>query len=108
MENFYSAATAEQARKTAKDTQKLGTEMKKDFDDAVARGKDAARDALDEAQDRVRPLGERARAYADEARQRFGKAAGKMSAYADDNTALVAVAAFGVGLLAGYLVSRES
>ena len=108
MENFYSPATAEQARKTAKDAQGLGSEMKKDFDDAVARGKESARGALDEARAQVQPLGDRARAYADEARRRFVKAADRVSTYADDNTALVAVAAFGVGLLAGYLVSRES
>ena len=81
MENFYSSATAttEEPREQARKTSK-------------------------EAQ----KLGETARAYAEEARRRFGKAAGRMSDYADDNTALIAVAAFGVGLLAGYLVSRES
>lgn len=108
MENIYSPATADQARKTAKEAQKLGSEVKRDFEDAVARGKDTMRAALGDAGAQVKPLGERARAYADEARRRFGKTAERVSAYADDNTALVAVAAFGVGLLAGYLVSRES
>jgi len=42
------------------------------------------------------------------ARRNLGKAAGKVSEYADDNTAMVAIAAFGVGLLVGHLVTRES
>ncbi|HEY3351010.1 MAG TPA: hypothetical protein VGM13_14625 [Thermoanaerobaculia bacterium] len=45
---------------------------------------------------------------ADSARRNLGKAAGKVSDYADQNTAIVAAAAFGVGLLVGHLVTRES
>jgi ElaB/YqjD/DUF883 family membrane-anchored ribosome-binding protein len=50
----------------------------------------------------------RAREMADSARRNLGKAAGKVSDYADQNTAIVAAAAFGVGLLVGHLVTRES
>ena len=39
-------------------------------------------------------------------RQNLGKAAGKVSDYADANTALVAAAAFGVGILVGYLMAQ--
>jgi ElaB/YqjD/DUF883 family membrane-anchored ribosome-binding protein len=53
-------------------------------------------------------LSDRAREIGDAARRNLGKAAGKVSDYADDNTAMVAVAAFGVGLLVGHLVTRES
>jgi ElaB/YqjD/DUF883 family membrane-anchored ribosome-binding protein len=108
MDNFYSPATADQARKTAREAQKLGSDVKKDFDEAVARGKDAASGLKGEAGDAGRNLSERARELSDSARRNLGKAAGKMSDYADANTALVAVAAFGVGLLVGHLVTRES
>jgi ElaB/YqjD/DUF883 family membrane-anchored ribosome-binding protein len=108
MENIYSPTTADQARKTAREAQKLGSDVKQDFDDAVSRGKDAARAFVDEAGAQARPFADRAREVADETRRRFSKAAGAMSTYADENTAIVAVAAFAVGLLTGYLVARES
>jgi ElaB/YqjD/DUF883 family membrane-anchored ribosome-binding protein len=108
MENLYSPATADQAHKTAKDAQKLGADVKKDFNDAVGRGKDAARNLADDIQSDGWPMSDRAREVAESARRNLGKAAERVTAYADDNTALVAVAAFGVGLLVGHLVSRES
>jgi ElaB/YqjD/DUF883 family membrane-anchored ribosome-binding protein len=104
MENIYSPAVEDQARKTAREAQKLGKEVKKDFDDAVSRGKEAAEGFGFDAQG----VADRARDYMDSARQKVGKAAERVTTYADDNTALVAVAAFGVGLLLGYLVTRES
>jgi ElaB/YqjD/DUF883 family membrane-anchored ribosome-binding protein len=104
MENTYSPAVEDQARKTAREAQKLGKEVKRDFDDAVSRGKEAAEGfGFD-----VQGVADRTRDYMDSARQRVGKAAERVTTYADDNTALVAVAAFGVGLLLGYLVTRES
>ena len=108
MENTLNPTTADQAYKTAKDAQKFGSEVKKDFGDAVSRGKDAAGSLASDAAEQARKLSGRARDYADSARRNLGKAAGKVSGYADDNTAIVAVAAFGVGLLAGYLLTRES
>ncbi|MEO8053727.1 MAG: hypothetical protein ABI768_01140 [Acidobacteriota bacterium] len=108
MENLYSPATADQAQKTAKEAQKLGSEVRKDFNDTVARGKDMAKNLADEMKETGWPVTERAREVAEAARRNLGKATEKVSAYADDNTALVAVAAFGVGLLVGHLVSRES
>jgi ElaB/YqjD/DUF883 family membrane-anchored ribosome-binding protein len=104
MENIYSPAVEDQARKTAREAQKLGKEVKKDFDDAVSRGKEAAEGLGFDAQG----IADRARDYMDSARQKVGKAAERVTTYADDNTILVAVAAFGVGLLLGYLVTRES
>ncbi len=80
MENLYSPATAQNA-----------------VDEAKVAAKDAAANMSD-----------RAREIAGAARRNIGKAAGKVSDYADDNTAIVAVAAFGVGLLVGHLVTRES
>ena len=108
MENLYSAETADQARKTAHDAQGLGSDLKKDFQGAVSRGKGAADGLSDDAKDAAASLSDRAREIADAARRNLGKAAGKVSDYADSNTALVAVAAFGVGLLVGHLVTRES
>lgn len=104
MENTYSPAVEDQARKTAREAQKLGKEVKKDFDDAVSRGKEAVEGFGFDAQG----VADRARDYMDSARQKVGKAAERVTTYADDNTILVAVAAFGVGLLLGYLVTRES
>lgn len=108
MDNLYSPTTADQARKTANDAQKLGSEVKKDFESAVGRAKCAADDAKEAARDAAGNLSGRAREIGDAARRNLGKAAGKVSDYADANTAMVAVAAFGVGLLVGHLVTRES
>jgi len=104
MENIYSPAVEDQAKKTAREAQKLGKEVKKDFDDAVSRGKEAAEEFGSDAQG----VADRARDYMESARKKVGNAAERVTTYADDNTALVAVAAFGVGLLVGHLVTRES
>jgi hypothetical protein len=108
MEDIYSPVLEDQARKTAREARKLGKEVKRDFDDAVLRGKDAASGLADGARDAARNLSGRAREYSDAARRNLGKAAGRVTIYADNNTALVALAAFGVGLLVGHLVTRES
>jgi ElaB/YqjD/DUF883 family membrane-anchored ribosome-binding protein len=104
MENIYSPEVEDQARKTAREAQKLGQEVKKNFDDVVSRGKQEVEDLGFDAQG----VADRARDYVESARKRVGKAAERVTTYADDNTALVAVAAFGVGLLVGHLVTRES
>ena len=104
MENIYSPAVEDQARKTAQEAQKLGKDVKKNFDDVVSRGKEAAEECGFDAQG----VADRARDYVESARKKVGKAADRVTTYADDNTALVAVAAFGVGLLVGHLVTRES
>jgi ElaB/YqjD/DUF883 family membrane-anchored ribosome-binding protein len=104
MENIYSPEVEDQAKKTAREAQKLGKEVKKNFDDAVSRGKEAAEELGFDAQG----VADRARDYVESARKKVGKAAERVTTYADDNTALVAVAAFGIGLLVGHLVTRES
>jgi ElaB/YqjD/DUF883 family membrane-anchored ribosome-binding protein len=108
MENLHSPATAEQARKIASDAERLGSEVRKDFESAVGRARSVADDAKEAARDAAGSLSGRAREIGDAARRNLGKAAGKVSDYADDNTAIVAIAAFGVGLLVGHLVTRES
>jgi hypothetical protein len=104
MENNFSSGVEEQARNTARTAQKLGNEVKRDFDDAVSRGKAAAEGLGFDTQ----KVADRARDYVESTRKKVGKAAERVTTYADDNTALVAVAAFGVGLLVGHLVTRES
>jgi ElaB/YqjD/DUF883 family membrane-anchored ribosome-binding protein len=104
MENIYSPEVEDQAKKTAREAQKLGKEVKKNFDDAVSRGKEAAEGFGFDAQG----VANRARDYVESTRKKVGKAAERVTTYADDNTALVAVAAFGIGLLVGHLVTRES
>ena len=104
METTFSPTVEEQARKTARDAQKFGSEVKKDFDDAVSRGKAAVEGLGSDSQN----VADRTREYMKSARKTVGKAADRVTNYADDNTALVAVAAFGIGLLVGHLVTRES
>jgi len=104
MEKIYSQAVEDQAKKIARDAQKLGEEVKKNFDDAVSRGKEAVGEFGSDAQD----VADRAREYMRSARKNVGKAADRVTTYADDNTALVAVAAFGIGLLVGHLITRKS
>ena len=65
---------------------------------------DQARETAKEAAADIRG---RASEIAGAARRNIGKAAGKVSDYADNNTAIVALAAFGTGLLVGHLVTRE-
>jgi hypothetical protein len=108
MANLYSPVTGDQARKTAEEAQKLGSSVKNDFENAVKRGKDAVAGLTEDTKDAAASLSDRARGLADGARRNLGKTAGKVSDYADANTALVTVAAFGIGLLVGYLVARES
>lgn len=104
MENTYNAAVENQAGKTAREAREFGNEVRKEFDDAVSRGKQAAEELGSDAQ----RLADRARGYVESTRKKVGEAAGRVTKYADDNTALVAVAAFGIGLLLGHLVTRES
>jgi ElaB/YqjD/DUF883 family membrane-anchored ribosome-binding protein len=104
MENIYSPEVEDQAKKTAREAQKLGKEVRKNFDDVVSRGKEAAEGFGFDTQN----VADRARDYVESARKKVGKAAERVTTYADDNTALVAVAAFGIGLLVGHLVTRES
>jgi ElaB/YqjD/DUF883 family membrane-anchored ribosome-binding protein len=104
MEKIYSPAVEDQVKKTVREAQKLGEDVKKGFDDAVSRGKEAAEQFGVDAQG----VADRARGYAESARKKVGKAAQDVTTYADDNTALVAVAAFGIGLLVGFLVTRRA
>jgi ElaB/YqjD/DUF883 family membrane-anchored ribosome-binding protein len=104
METVMNPAVEEQAKKAAREAQRIGAEVRKDFTDAVSRGKEAAEKFGAGAQG----VADSARDTLESARKKVGKAAESVETYADDNTALVAAAAFGVGLLVGYLVSRKA
>jgi ElaB/YqjD/DUF883 family membrane-anchored ribosome-binding protein len=103
MDNIYSQAVEDQARKSARDVRKAGEGIREHFDEAVSRGKDAVEEFGSEAQ----AVADHARDYLESARKKVGKATERVTTYADDNTALVAVAAFGIGLLIGHLVTRR-
>jgi ElaB/YqjD/DUF883 family membrane-anchored ribosome-binding protein len=112
METILNPSTAQDAaRKAANDAQRIGSEFKSDFEHAVNRGKDAAKDLGGKvraaAEDAVASEGDIAQEYVGRGKRRLSQAANRVTAYADDNTAIVAVAAFAVGALVGYLASRR-
>jgi ElaB/YqjD/DUF883 family membrane-anchored ribosome-binding protein len=113
METILNSSTAQDAaRKAAKDAQKIGGEFKSDFDHAVNRSKDAAKDLGDQvrgaAEDAAASGRDIAQEYLERGKRRLSQTAERVTAYADDNTAVVAVGAFAVGVLVGYLASRRS
>lgn len=107
MDSNTGQAVEDQVAKTARDAQRLGDEVKRSFDDAVAHGREAAEKLGAEARSAAECARESARNYVDSARRRVGQAAERVTVYADDNTALVAGSAFGIGLLVGFLVARR-
>jgi ElaB/YqjD/DUF883 family membrane-anchored ribosome-binding protein len=103
--------TPDAVKKATTDAQKLGRDVKEDVEEAVSRGRgiadDVVRAAADDLSSQGRETAERARAYMREGRERASRMAGRVSDYADENTAIVAAGAFGLGLLLGYLVTRR-
>ncbi|MBK9089890.1 MAG: hypothetical protein IPL90_12910 [Holophagales bacterium] len=108
METVFSPAVTDSVRSATKDAQKLGQDVKGEFKDAVSRGRDIAGHFATDARTAADELSERAKETLLEGRNRASKAVGRVSDYADNNTALVTVAAFGAGMLLGYLVTRRS
>lgn len=115
MESTFSPPFTDAVKAASKDAQKLSKDIRGDISDAVSRGRDIAgdlasgtRDAAGDLAQRGQAAAERARGYFSEGRERLSKAADRVSGYADDNTALVALAALGIGLLLGHLVTRRS
>ena len=80
---------------------------KQSVEDVVSQEISAAEGLASEAMHAARRLKEQAREVARAAPRKVGEAVRKVSVFADDNTAIIAVAAFGAGLLAGFLVSRK-
>ena len=105
MEGILNSPTVQDARKAAKEAQKIGSEFRSDFDRAVDRSKDVAKDlghkvrgAAEDAASSGRDI---AQDYLKRGKRRLSHASERVSAYADDNTAVVAVGAFAAGLLVG-------
>lgn len=107
METVFSPAVTDSVKSAAKDAQKLGQDVKGEFKDAVSRGRGIADHLASDARTAAEELSARAKETLLEGRNRASKAVGRVSDYADDNTAVVTVAAFGAGLLLGYLVTRR-
>lgn len=108
MENVFSPAVTDSVKNAARDAQKLGQDVKSELKDAVSRGRGIADHLASDARTAVDELSGRAKEAVSEGRARASKAVGRVSDYADENTALVVLASFGVGLLVGVLVARRS
>ena len=106
-----SSTTQDAVRKAAKDAQKIGRDFKSDFDDSVSRSREAAKDfgeSLRGAAEGAASSGrEMAQKYLERGKRRMSQTAERVSAYADANTAVVAVGAFAAGLLVGRLARRR-
>ncbi|HYN41442.1 MAG TPA: hypothetical protein VE129_06680 [Thermoanaerobaculia bacterium] len=107
MENVFSPAVSDSVKSATKDARKLGEDVKAEFDAAVSRGRGIADHLASDARMAADELSGRAKEALSEGRERASKAVGRVSDYADENTALVALAAFGAGLLVGYLATRR-
>lgn len=112
METILDSSTTQDAvRRAAKDAQKIGGEFKSDFDHAVNRSKEAAKDLGESlrgaAQGAASSGREMAQEYLERGKRRMSQTAERVSAYADDNTAIVAIGAFTAGILVGYLARRR-
>mgnify|MGYP003382432358 CR=1 FL=1 len=107
--NAYKPVIADQAHKELGDAGKQETDMnmKKSVEEVVSQEISAAGGFASEAMNAAQRLKEQAREVARAAPRKVGEAVRKVSVFADDNTAIIAVAAFGAGLLAGFLVSRK-
>jgi ElaB/YqjD/DUF883 family membrane-anchored ribosome-binding protein len=108
---FNTSAAQDAARKAATAGQKIGGDLKNDFDHVVNKSKEAAKDlgdklrgAAEDAAVSGREIGQEA---LDRGKRRLSRAADSVTQYADDNTAIVAIGAFFAGALLGYLVSRR-
>jgi len=115
MESTFRPSVPDDVKGAGRDAQRLGQGLKDDLAKVVSRGREMAGDiaseagkAADELSQHGSAFAERARGYAREGRDRLSKATDRVSGYADENTALVAVAAFGAGLLLGYLAARRA
>ncbi len=107
MDNVFSPAVSDSVKNAAQDARKLGQDVKSELRDAVSRGHGIADHLAAGARTAAGELSDKAKEALAEGRDRASKAVGRVSDYADENTALVALAAFGVGLLVGALVARR-
>jgi ElaB/YqjD/DUF883 family membrane-anchored ribosome-binding protein len=112
METILDSQTSQDAvRKAAKEAQKIGSELKSDFEHAVNESKEAAKDFGDNLQEAAEKASSSRRDIAQEylqrGKRRLSQTAERVTVYADDNTAVVAVGAFALGVLVGHLATRR-
>lgn len=106
-----SSMSSDGGRKAAKEAQRLAGEFRSDFDDAANRGRDTAKDlsekirgAVDDAAASGQNIAEE---YVKRGKRHLSRTAERVSAYADDNTAALAIGTFAIGVLVGYLARRR-
>jgi hypothetical protein len=111
MEGILNSSTVQDARKAARDAQKMAGEFKGDFDRAYDRSKDVAKDLGEKvrgaAADAVASGRDIAQQYLKRGKRRLSHASERVSAYADANTAVVALGAFAAGILVGRFARRR-
>ena len=107
MEDVFSPAGTESVRSVERDARKLGQNGKSELMEAVARGRGLADRLASDVRTAAGELSDRARGALSKSRRRASRAVDRVSDYADENTALVSLAVFGVGLLVGALAARR-
>ena len=107
MEDVLSPAVTESIRNAERDARKMGPNVRSELREAVARGHGLADRLASDVRTAAGELSDRARGALSKSRRRASRAVDRVSDYADENTALVSLAVFGVGLLFGALAARR-
>ena len=115
MNNTINDVIPESVRSAGREAQKVGEDVKYDASQVASRGRELAseiasqaRGAVDDLSMRGHAVADHARAFAADGSARLSRAASRVEGYADRNTALVALASLGVGMLLGTLISRRN
>jgi hypothetical protein len=111
MEGILNSPTVQDARKAARDAQKIAGEFKSDFDRAYDRSRDVAKNlgqkVYGAAGDAVVSGRDIAQKFLKRGKRRLSHASERVSAYADANTAVVTLGAFAAGILIGHFARRR-
>jgi ElaB/YqjD/DUF883 family membrane-anchored ribosome-binding protein len=111
MESILDSPTLQDARKAVKDAQKIGGELKNDFDRTFDRSRDAAKDLGEKvrgaAEDAAASGRDIAQDYLKRGRRHLSRATERVTVYADKNTLVVAIGALAAGILLGRFASRR-
>lgn len=107
MEDVISPAVIESIRNAERDARKTGPDMRSELREAVARGHGLADRLATDVRTAAGELSDLAKDAFSKSRRRASRAVDRVSDYADEHTALVSLAVFGVGLLVGTLAARR-
>ncbi len=111
MENYSSRPSIGRAH-LPEDVQKLGSDLKGEAAGLADRAAGAAKVLETHAKDALEDLKSAGRSvfdeYASRGKKQMGEAVGRISEYADNNTALIAGGALVVGILLGHILTRKS